>query len=356
MAGCSFSRCLTTLSFVNNPKSSGRSDLSTLNTFGIRASCRHLAEVHTTEELQALLRNPDYRSMPILVLGGGSNILFTKDFEGLVILNRIGGIMLQREDEDLVWLKAGGGVNWHEFVLHTVDKGWGGIENLSLIPGTVGASPIQNIGAYGVEIKDTFECLSAVSVEDGTMHIFKHADCRFGYRDSFFKQEGKGRYIITDVTFRLSKHPTTNTKYGVIEQELQKSGITHPTIKDISNAVISIRSSKLPDPAKIGNAGSFFKNPEVSVSKYDELKKKDPGIVAYSGVSGGMKLAAGWLIEQCGWKGKQIGNVGMHRDQALVLVNYGNASGQELIDHARRVQASVMERFGVTLEMEVNIL
>ncbi|MFM8432298.1 MAG: UDP-N-acetylmuramate dehydrogenase [Bacteroidota bacterium] len=330
--------------------------LRDLNTFGIDVNCNCLCIIQSVDEAIELLNDPEFKDLEKLVLGGGSNILFTKDYDGLVILNRIHGISLLREDDLYIWVKAGGGVPWHELVMFTVERGWGGLENLSLIPGTVGAAPIQNIGAYGVEMKDTFVELEAVSLEDGTLRKFNHENCKFGYRDSYFKREGKGKFLIANVTFRLSKKPVVNTSYGAITQELQKKNIFTPSPKDVSDAVISIRSSKLPDPSKIGNAGSFFKNPEVSSEIFMELKKNHPEIVAYPSSNGMMKLAAGWLIEKCGWKGLRQGNVGMHRDQALVLVNHGNASGKELILHALRVQESVKNNFGVNLELEVNIL
>lgn len=330
--------------------------LRDLNTFGIEANAAFFTTVKSATDLSSLLRDDEMRLLPKLILGGGSNILLTGDFNGLVIQNKIEGIEIVREDADHVWVKAGGGVVWHEFVLYTVQHGWGGVENLSLIPGTVGAAPMQNIGAYGVEIKDSFEELEAISLEDYSIRRFSRDECRFGYRDSIFKREAKGKYLIVSVTFRLFKKPILNTTYGAIEQELSAMGVNQPTITDVSSAVIQIRRSKLPDPALIGNAGSFFKNPEVEFAHYEKIKSEHPGLVAYPASHGKMKLAAGWLIEQCGWKGKQVGNVGMHSKQALVLVNYGNATGPELLEHAKKVQKSVLEKFGVLLEMEVNIV
>jgi UDP-N-acetylmuramate dehydrogenase len=330
--------------------------LKSLNTFGIDAHAAMLAEINSPEELIALLQRPGMPHISKLILGGGSNVLFTEDFDGLVILNRIKGISTKDEGTDHVLVTAGSGVVWHELVLFTVLQGWGGLENLSLIPGTVGAAPIQNIGAYGVEIKDTFVSLEAMNLSNGALQTFNKEECRFGYRDSIFKGEAKGQFAILNVTFKLSKFPHLNTSYGAIEQELQKHGIDQPSVIDVSNAVIRIRSSKLPDPKLLGNAGSFFKNPEIEHGFYNELKAIHPDLVAYPAPHGKVKLAAGWLIEQCGWKGKQDGHVGMHNQQALVLVNHGGATGAELITHARKVQESVKEKFGVVLEMEVNIL
>lgn len=330
--------------------------LSHLNTLGIDAKAAFYAIVHSVDELMALIQSPEVQNGPILILGGGSNILLSKDFPGIVIHNSLKGLEIVDETADWSLVRSGAGEVWHEFVCFAIDKGLGGVENLSLIPGYVGASPIQNIGAYGVELKDVFHELEALDLRDGSLKTFSHSECRFGYRDSIFKHEAKGKYIITSVTFKLNKKPTLNTSYGAIEEELKVMGITSPGIKEISQAVINIRRSKLPDPAEIGNAGSFFKNPEVSVELYERIKKDNPELVAYKTSDQKMKLAAGWLIEQCGWKGKVVNKVGMHRKQALVLVNYGGASGQELLSHARKVQQSVKEKFGVEIEMEVNVI
>lgn len=333
-----------------------QADLTSYNTFGIHAVADSLIIVFSADEVERLLSMKALKALPKLILGGGSNVLFTGDYGGLVIVNRIQGISVVGENDQYVLAKAGSGVNWHEFVSYTVNHGWGGLENLSLIPGTVGAAPIQNIGAYGVEIKDTFHELEAIDLSSGQRLTFSRAECEFGYRDSFFKRSGKGKFMILSVTFRLSKQPVLNTKYGAIEEELAKLGINAPTIKDVSNAVIAIRSSKLPDPAKIGNAGSFFKNPEVPDEQFAGLKKQFPELPGYPASSGHTKLAAGFLIEQCGWKGRVVGNTGMHAKQALVLVNHGNATGAELLQHARNVQKSVKEKFDVELEMEVNLV
>jgi len=330
--------------------------LTHLNTLGIEAKAAFYAVVHSVDELRDLIKIPEVLNVPRLVLGGGSNILLSKDFPGLVIHNSIRGIEILKEDEDWALVKSGAGEVWHEFVCFVIDKGLGGVENLSLIPGCVGASPIQNIGAYGVELKDVFYELDAIDLSKGSLKTFTHSECGFGYRDSIFKHEAKGKYLITSVTFRLSKKHVLNTSYGAIEDELKAMGVTNPGIKEISQAVINIRRSKLPDPAEIGNAGSFFKNPEVALNVYESIKQEHPDLVAYKTGDQKMKLAAGWLIEQCGWKGKVVNRVGMHRKQALVLVNYGGASGEELLTHARNVQRSVKEKFGVEMEMEVNIV
>lgn len=328
--------------------------LKKLNTFGLDIAAKAYCEVSSAQDVLDLVRANGNLKENKFVLGGGSNILFTHDLEALCIRNVIRGIETVKENADAAWIKSGGGEVWHELVMHCVDRNLGGIENLSLIPGSVGAAPIQNIGAYGVELKSCFHELEALDLSTGEVKIFSAEDCRFGYRDSVFKHEFKNRLIITSVTLKLLKHPVFNTSYGAIEQELKAMNAA-ASIKNISQAVINIRRSKLPDPAVIGNCGSFFKNPEVPVEKFNELKKSYPDIVGYK-TSAGMKLAAGWLIEQCGWKGKRIGNTGMHEKQALVLVNYGNATGEELITHARRVQQSVVAVFDVFLEMEVNVL
>lgn len=315
----------------------------------------YFANVRSLQDLKAFLEDEQLHGLPVLILGGGSNILFTEHVKGLVLLNELSGIEVVSEDQQEVVVKAGAGVNWHELVNYTVQKGWGGLENLSLIPGTVGAAPIQNIGAYGVELKDSFVELEALQLDNKSIVRFTREDCNFGYRDSIFKREGKGKYIILSVTFRLNKQPVLNTRYGAIEQQLTAMGVTHPTVHDISQAVIAIRTSKLPDPKKIGNAGSFFKNPEIPLQQFEVLQKAYPDIVAYPAGGNHVKVAAGWLIEKAGWKGKVIGNVSMHSQQALVLVNLGGASGKELLDHARNVQRDVEQKFGILLEMEVNI-
>jgi UDP-N-acetylmuramate dehydrogenase len=294
--------------------------------------------------------------MPKFILGGGSNILFCQDYNGLILKNSILGIDIDAEDEKHVYIKTGAGEEWHHLVLFAVNNGYAGIENMSLIPGSVGAGPIQNIGAYGVELKDVLVEVEAIEIETGHLRRFTNEDCKFGYRNSIFKGEGKGKYIITSTTIRLNKQPVLNTKYGAIEEEIKRMGVNEINIKAISDAVINIRQSKLPDPAKTGNAGSFFKNPEISKEQFDNLKERFPTIIAFDTLDGNKKLAAGWLIEQCGWKGKRIGDAGVHPNQALVLVNYGNATGNEILTLANDILKSVFEKFGVELETEVNII
>jgi UDP-N-acetylmuramate dehydrogenase len=332
-------------------------DLRPYNTFGVPAQADALARFSDVDQLRTLLAAPELAGLPRLFLGGGSNVLFTRDWPGVVLLNEIPGISVVAEDEHHVLVKAGAGVPWHQFVLHVVDRGWGGVENLSLIPGKVGAAPMQNIGAYGVEIKDNFHSLEALRISDGTVVIFDREACHFGYRESFFKREGRDRFVILSVTFKLNKEPhVLNTSYGNIQQELDRQGISTPTIKDVSNAVIAIRRSKLPDPAVLGNAGSFFKNPVVPSALADRIKQDYPEMPTYPAGEGHVKLAAGWLIEQAGWKGHRADHHGVHEKQALVLVNHGGATGQAIYDLSEQVLRSVHERFGVELEREVNIL
>ena len=326
--------------------------LKEFNTFGIDVKAKAFARFSSIEQLNLILRENE--NLPLFILGGGSNILFTKDVEALVLKNEISGIELIEETSETVLVKAGAGVVWHDFVLYTIDKGWSGIENMSLIPGNVGASPMQNIGAYGVEIKDVFSYLEAFNLSTKELERIDANTCNFGYRESIFKREAKGKYIITSVAFQLKKTPEFKTSYGAIQDELNKNN-TPLSIKAISDAVISIRQSKLPNPKELGNAGSFFKNPVVSKDLFQKLLVKFPEIPNYPQENGLVKLAAGWLIEQAGWKGKRIGNVGMHEKQALVLVNYGGATGEELLEHSQRVIDSVKEKFSVELEREVNI-
>ena len=358
-------------------------NLKKYNTFGIEARCAAFAEVKSVEDAQCVLSN---NQMPIQILGGGSNILFLQDhYSHFFIKNGIGGIEIiqntvtpkrdeakgimeernpdnfgeggQFEKNNDVLVEIGGGVNWHDFVLWAIDNNLAGVENLSLIPGTVGAAPIQNIGAYGVELKDVFEKLEALNVQTLELHTFTNKDCRFGYRDSVFKNELKGQYIITKVFLKLQKTPTQlKTSYGDISKTLAEKGIENPTIRDISNAVIAIRQSKLPDPSVIGNAGSFFKNPTIPKREFDILKTQFPNIVGYPNDNQEVKVAAGWLIEQSGWKGKRLGNVGVHERQALVLVNYGGGKGLQIKDLAQKIQASVFEKFYIRLMPEVNFL
>lgn len=336
--------------------------LKQLNTFGIEASARFFAECTSLDEIKEVLSSQRFLGTAKMILGGGSNLLFTKNFDGLVLKNNLKGIELVDEDKDFYYVRSGAGEIWHEFVMFCIKNNYAGLENLSLIPGNVGASPMQNIGAYGVEIKDSFHELHAFHINDKALHIFTNTDCKFGYRESVFKRELKDQFIITSVTYKLKKVPVLNTSYGAIEKELADMGVKEPTIQSISQAVCNIRSSKLPDPKVIGNAGSFFKNPVVSNEKMTELKTRFPDIISYptpslEGRAGeGHKLAAGWLIEQCGWKGKTFGDAGVHKLQALVLVNYGNAKGSEIFDLSTKILESVKEKFGVDLEREVNIV
>jgi len=329
--------------------------LKSFNTFGIDVYAKEFSVIQSHQDLLDLIAQRDLTKEKFLMLGGGSNILFTKDFVGLLLKNEISGIEVINEDAQQVWIKVGAGVVWHEFVMHCIERGWGGLENLSLIPGTVGASPIQNIGAYGVEVKDLIVEVEGVDLVQKNTRTIKSQECEFAYRSSVFKTSLKNTFLITAVVFRLDKQPKLHVEYGAIKGQLSKMKIDHPTIKDVSNAVISIRQSKLPDPNIIGNAGSFFKNPVVSARKLNELKAIFPGIVSFP-FGNEIKLAAGWLIEQAGWKGYREGNVGCHEKQALVLVNHGNASGAEVLDLAQKIQQSVYTKFGVELEMEVNVI
>jgi UDP-N-acetylmuramate dehydrogenase len=328
--------------------------LLSYNSFGFDVEAEAMVIVHSEAETQEVARNTEL-ALPLRALGGGSNVLLKGRVAGTVVLNRIEGIEQVAEDAEHVWIRAGAGVNWHQFVLDTLERELSGVENLSLIPGTVGASPIQNIGAYGVEVKDTVDTVRFMYWEDGRVEEFENAACRFGYRDSIFKHELKDKGMVTAVTFRLMKHARIQTSYGAIQQELEKEGVLTPTSRDVSNAVISIRRSKLPDPAVIGNAGSFFKNPTVPVAVFEKLKEAHPGIPSYPAGEGMVKVPAGWLIEQCGWKGATRGPAGVHDKQALVLVNRGGASGEEVWALSEEILKSVEERFGVMLEREVQV-
>ena len=331
--------------------------LKPLNTFGLEAKARVFVEVKSIEDLQEVLQSEVASNNPLFILGGGSNVLLSKDFDGLVIKNSIMGKEVVHETDDFVLVKIGAGENWHNFVLYALENGWGGIENLSLIPGTVGAAPMQNIGAYGVEIKEVFEHLQAVNISNGEVEKFNKEACRFGYRESIFKNKVKGQYIITHVTLKLTKEDhLLNTSYGAISETLEEMKVKKPTIQDVSEAVIKIRQSKLPDPSKIGNAGSFFKNPSVDRIQYEELKTEYPEIPGYDLPDNNVKVPAGWLIEQCGWKGVTRGAIGVHKNQALVLVNYGGGSGDDLKGLAEEIRASVIEKFGIELSAEVNII
>ena len=330
------------------------------NTFGINVYAKLFAKFNSINELGELFefnkQTKDNAQRPTLILGGGSNILFTKDFDGLVLKNEIKGIKEIKEDEHHIYVQVGAGENWHQFVLHCIYNGWAGVENLSLIPGNVGASPMQNIGAYGVEIKNVFFSLEAFHIRDKKIINFTLNDCEFGYRESIFKKKFKDEFVITSVTYRLNRIPDFNISYGAIGQELEKMGVKELSLQAVSQAVINIRSSKLPDPAVIGNAGSFFKNPEISSSQFAVLSSQFPGIVGYELPHDKVKLAAGWLIEQCNWKGFRRGDAGCHEKQALVLVNYDNATGKEIYELSEEILQSVKVKFGVGLEREVNIV
>lgn len=330
------------------------------NTFGIEAKARYFARFNDIEELEKVLNLkpalPAGRPQSsILILGGGSNILLTKDFDGIVLRNEINGITELHEDAKYVYVKAGAGENWHQFVLYCIERGWGGVENLSLIPGNVGASPMQNIGAYGVEIDDVFWSLEAFHVKEKKVVTFTKSDCEFGYRESVFKRKYKEQFVILSVTYQLKKKPRYNISYGAIEQQLERMGVKELSLRAVSDAVISIRQSKLPDPAVTGNAGSFFKNPTVSEEQFQLLKAEFPEIAGYKNADGSIKLAAGWLIEQCGWKGYRKGDAGCHEKQALVLVNFGYATGTEIFNLSEEIISSVYKKFKVLLEREVNI-
>jgi UDP-N-acetylmuramate dehydrogenase len=326
--------------------------LKPFNTFGIDVRARYFAVIDTISALQALLSQPDFQAMPKLILGGGSNILFTQDFDGLVIHNAILGIEVIRDTPETIDLKVGAGENWHDFVVYCIDHEYAGIENLSLIPGTVGATPIQNIGAYGVEIKDLIQAVHTISIDDHTAHLFENTDCQFGYRDSIFKNALKNKHIVTHVVFRLTKKPIFNVEYGAIRDKLGNRPLS---IKAISDAVIAIRQEKLPDPRVIPNAGSFFKNPVIAHEKFLQLQKEYPHMPHFSDKAGYVKIPAGWLIEQCGFKGKRFDNTGVHAQQALVLVNYGNSTGGEIKVLSEKIQVAVMDQFHIALTTEVNI-
>ncbi|MDR2234917.1 MAG: UDP-N-acetylmuramate dehydrogenase [Chryseobacterium sp.] len=331
--------------------------LKPYNTFGVEAKAQYFTQISQIEELREAITFSKEHHLKLLFLGGGSNILLTKDFEGLAVKINLQGITEEILNDHEVLVTAKAGENWHEFVMYCLEKNYGGLENLSLIPGNVGTSPMQNIGAYGTEIKDVFVSCKVLDLESLELKNFDLQECRFGYRDSIFKQEGKGKYVILEVTFKLTtKDHQLKTEYGAIKSELENSGITNPTIQDISKAVITIRQSKLPDPKEIGNAGSFFKNPTIPLSQFEVLKQKFENIQGYPN-GDKVKVPAGWLIEQCGWKGKQIGNAASHQLQSLVIINAtGNASGKEIFDFSGKIIDAVKEKFGIELEREVNII
>jgi len=329
--------------------------LKTYNTFGIGAKAKFFCEINSLTDLKETLQLDEYPEK--FIISGGSNMLITKDIDALVMHINLKGKTILHEDDNQVLVQVMAGENWHQMVLWTLGRNYGGLENMSLIPGNTGTAPIQNIGAYGVELKDYFESCEAMEIITQKIKKFTKEDCQFGYRDSFFKNDGKGKYIITSVNFKLSKrNHVLNTSYGAIENELKKQNIKNPTIKDVSNAVISIRQSKLPDPDILGNSGSFFKNPVVSRLEFDTFTNDHPNAPFYKVSEDTYKIPAGWLIEQCGFKGKRYGNAGIHENQALVLVNYGNASGAEILALANTIIESVNEKFDIKIAPEVNII
>ena len=325
------------------------------NTFGIEAKAKQFVVVHSVPDLKAVLQeNPTEKKF---ILGGGSNMLLTQDIDALVIHVDLKGKKIIQQDADFVWVESQAGENWHEFVLWTIHQDFGGLENMSLIPGNVGTTPVQNIGAYGTEIKDTFISCEAMNIATQEMKTFTNADCHFGYRESVFKQEAKDQYVITSVIFKLTKrNHKINISYGDIQSELAQKNIENPSLVDVSNAVIAIRQSKLPDPAALGNSGSFFKNPIVLKSQFEPIHKKFPEMKFYEISETEVKVPAGWLIEQAGFKGKRFGDAGIHKNQALVLVNYGNATGQEILNVSKNIQKTVFEMFGISIEAEVNVI
>ncbi len=330
--------------------------LKPFNTFGMNVFAKYFASFNSTDQLNEILESAKSESSSDLILGGGSNILFTKDIDGLVLKNEIEGIDIIEDNEEYVYVKVGAGMNWHQFVLYCIHHGYAGIENLALIPGCVGASPIQNIGAYGVEIKDVFHALEAFHLRDKMKMVFSKNDCAFGYRESVFKNKFKNQFAITSVTFRLNKKAQYHVSYGAINQELESMGIKELSIISVAQAVMNIRNSKLPNPSLIGNAGSFFKNPEITNEEFNYLKLSHPSLTGYQTIDNKMKIAAGWLIEQCGWKGFRDGDAGCYDKQALVLVNYGNATGQQVFQLSESIITSVQQQFGITLQREVNVI
>lgn len=329
--------------------------LKNYNTFGIEAKAKRFVAVHTVAELKTVLvENPSEKKF---ILGGGSNMLLTKDIDALVIHVDLKGKTIINEDDDFVWIECEAGENWHQFVLWNIEQNYGGLENMSLIPGNVGTTPVQNIGAYGAEIKDTFVSCEAVNIATQETRTFTNEECNFGYRESIFKNEVKDQYIITSVVFKLTKrNHKINTKYGDILVELAKNNVTVPTLKDVSNAVIAIRKSKLPDPAELGNSGSFFKNPILLKTDFEPIHQKFPEMKFFDISETEVKVPAGWLIEHAGLKGKRFGNAGVHKNQALVLVNYGGATGQEILAVSKTVQKTVFDTFGIQIEAEVNVI
>lgn len=329
--------------------------LKNYNSFGIEALAKQFIAIQTLTELSVVLK--ENIASKKFILGGGSNMLLTQDIDALVIHINLKGKKIVREDNDFVWVESQAGENWHEFVLWTIDQGFGGLENMSLIPGNVGTTPVQNIGAYGTEIKDTMVSCETIAINDQTIRTFTNAECNFGYRESVFKNELKSQYIISAVVFKLTKkNHKINTSYGDILNELSKNNIANPSLKEVSDAVIAIRKSKLPDPKELGNSGSFFKNPILSKKDFDTIHLKFPEMKFYEISDSEVKVPAGWLIEQVGFKGKRFGDAGIHKNQALVLVNYGQATGQEILAVAKDIQKTVFEKFGIAIEAEVNVI
>lgn len=328
--------------------------LKSYNTFGVQCLARIFAEASNLEDLQTIVSvfRDDHR--PKLILGGGSNLLFTDDFDGVVIYPDLKGIEVVDHNHEHVWVKAYAGENWDKFVAHCVSKRWAGIENLSLIPGNVGACPIQNIGAYGIEVKDVIETIETIDLQTGEIRNFSNAECHFGYRDSIFKHEAKHQYIITAVTFKLAKNAACKTDYKDVTEELKS--FSEVNVATVRQSIINIRQRKLPDPEKLGNAGSFFKNPTIPVDVYNALKVDFPEMTGFPVNDQFIKVPAAWLIQTSGWKGKREGNVGTHQTQPLVIVNYGEATGKEIFEFGKKIQQSVQQKFGIELEMEVNII
>jgi UDP-N-acetylmuramate dehydrogenase len=329
--------------------------LKNYNTFGIEAKAKHFVAVHTVAELKTILK--ENKNNKKFILGGGSNMLLTKDIDALVIHIDLKGKKILKETDDFVWVESQAGENWHEFVLWTIEQNFGGLENMSLIPGNVGTTPVQNIGAYGTEIKDTFVSCQAIGIENQETKNFINSECHFGYRESIFKNEIKDQFVIVSVVFKLSKcNHKINTSYGDISGELALKNISNPSLKDVSNAVIAIRQSKLPDPKLLGNSGSFFKNPVLSKIDFEKIHKKFPDMRYFDISETEVKVPAGWLIEQAGFKGKRFGDAGIHTKQALVLVNYGSATGTEILSVSKHIQETILATFGIFIEAEVNII
>ena len=329
--------------------------LKALNTFGMDVKAARYVAVSSIEDLRVLRESGLWKTESTLILGGGSNMLLTRDWDGLVIHNQFSGLSIIREDAQEVLVEAGAGENWHAFVQWTLENDFGGIENLSLIPGTVGAAPMQNIGAYGKEIGDVFEYLDAYHIPSGKVHRFDRQACAFGYRESIFKNKEKGNYLITSVVLRLSKQPEFHLEYGDVKKVINEEFDGKISLKNISEAICRIRSRKLPDPAEIGNSGSFFKNPVIPLDQYLKLRKKHPDIPSYPVDPNLVKVPAGWLIDRAGWKAYRKGDAGVHKNQALVLVNHGKAKGSEIWALAREIQQDILQRYGIALQAEVNI-